>query len=219
MKNSLSLTLLFLISTSLFASEWKLGVGIYYADISGFNAFEASENTNKQQTKNLTVPFIFAAKPIGDKVNLNFRFSYYDEIVTNGSSSDGNIFNDPNLISPSVLTPYRFFESIKESSVSINYVFINNDKWKIEAGPSLSFARVNSDMFGIDFTDNSGSNIVTGQLGRKFATFTDNSFSLGAEAKASFKLTNKFSFNLTYRYTSPSEKNIHLLGASIAYRL
>lgn len=219
MKNNICLALLFLTSAPLLASEWELGIGVYKADISGFNAFKASGNFNEQITEDLTVPFLFVEKSIGSKYNLTFRYSYYDEIVTNGVSSTSNIFNDTSgcCVYTQANVDYRFFESMREVSVSMNYILVNSDKWKIQAGPSLSITSVNSDMYMVDLVGTIGSDVFVEQLTRKLEKFSETSYSPGAEAKVSYIISKRVNLNLNYKFSSLSEKNIHLLGASVAF--
>jgi len=199
--STLLISLIFVTTTQ--ANDWQIGAGVYYADISGLNAYEASGNTNTQETKNLTVPSFFVAKSLNDKFILVFRYTSYNEIISNGVSSDFNVFNDPNLISPSVVTPYQIKEKMYEGSFSFNYAFVNNEKWRVEAGPALSITKLDADFF----IDSFGS----------IRNFSDTDYTLGAEANIILKLSENTNLNFNYRYTTPSEKNIHLIGASISF--
>jgi opacity protein-like surface antigen len=197
------------------ASDWQIGAGIYYADISGLNAYQASENTNNQDTENLTVPSFFIAKSFNNKFNLVYRYTSYDEIISNGVSSDTNVFNVPNVGALQSITEYRIKESLYESSFSFNYSFVDIERWKFEAGPTLSITKSKTDFFYItDHVDSQ--NNITENL-RILRKISETDYTLGAEANVMYKISDKINFNVNYRYTSPSEKNIHLIGASISF--
>lgn len=211
--STLFISLIFVTTTQ--ANEWQIGAGAYYADISGLNAYLASENSNTQDTENLTVPSFFIAKSFNNKFNFVYRYTSYDEIISNGVSSDTNVFNFPNIGALQSITYYRIKEKMYEGSFSLNYIFLDSEHWKFELGPTLSITKslanfyVNSNSFGTQIGINDQIRII-----RKFS---ETDYTIGAEANATLKLSDTVNLNFNYRYTTPSEKNIHLIGASISF--
>lgn len=203
------LLIIVMISNTASAYDWEFGAEISNAEISGLNAYKADQNLNIQKTKSLTVPSLFASMKLNDRFNLNFRYSYYNEIVNNGISSDGDIFNEGGAPTQ-VVVNYRIFETMHELTTALKYTLMENEKWNIGIGPNISITESNADFKKISNVSNNG--VDFHETLSPLRSFSETSFSIGAELSTTYKFSDKFKIGLNYRFTNPSDKDIHLFG-------
>ena len=214
-------TLLILATTfpQLHASDWQITAGISYADISGKNVYAAGRdsNTNTQRTDSLSVPFLKISKSFSEKFNLSYTYSYYDELINNGFSPEGQIFNSEGGITQA-LVDYRYFEKIQEHTLGISYSLYDNKTWNVRIGPSISIAQSKAEFFEVQQVGTLGSTVFMESLS-PLRNFNETDYSIGAELTTQYKLTNKTRLNFNYRYSSLGDKDINLFGIGLTIDL
>jgi opacity protein-like surface antigen len=204
--NKLKLILLALLASNhLLAANWQLGAGVSYADVSGMNFYQASNNSNTQDTKNLSVPYLFVTKGFNDKFSVNYRYSYYSSLEGHGTANTSNIFGSGG-VSLQVITDYSIDEKIHENSLGLDYTLVAHESWSLLAGPVISFS---SSTAKFTLVDNPS----------QIKELTETEVSLGAEILANYKISEKASLNLNYRYSSMGDKNINLIGLGFSINL
>lgn len=214
MKNIYILLLLIGVSNCLFGYEWGIGADASYAEISGLNAYKADQNYNIQKTKNLIVPSLFSSVKFNNKFKLIFRYSYYDNMISKGASSDSDVFDELEIALQSVVK-YRIFETMQEGTFSLKYTIMENKKWNIDVGPSLSIAYSTADFLSVSNVSDNGMDFY--ERLSSLRSFSETSYGIGAELTTTFKISKKYHLSLNYRFTNPSDKDIHLFGIASIY--
>lgn len=201
------------------ADDWCIAVEMSYANLSGVRAYEASQNSNRNESKDLLVPSVLVSRTIGDKSEISLRYTLYDRIDGLGWSPDSNVFRVEGGGSRPVITPYIIEEEMSELTLSYLYDVWKGDKLSVKLGPNLSLYDSETDFFeAVESTFEPDINFYAGSgrgtlLGRR----SSSDLAIGLEAKTTFKLTDRMGAAFTYRFSNPPDRDIHIL--SLAFKL
>lgn len=202
----LTLLLITISSTSLFA-EWKAGVDIARAEISGVRGYGTGEHTT--HTGSMSVPSIFISKEFSSGFSLQAKYSYYDEIESEGISGSSDIFNT-GKIALAVMTPFKIKEDIHELSLNLSYSIRMNDTFSVRLGPTISLSNSKADFFL--FNDNA-TELGLKQIDSKSSTDVTG----GAEIHFQIEPNENWSSAIYYRFSNLPDRDVDIIGISIGY--
>ncbi|MBC2607526.1 hypothetical protein [Pelagicoccus albus] len=185
------------------ASDWQIGCETSFARISGTPIYDDRADYTRELSRDFLVPSLILSKDMGENGTLALRFTYYDEILSEAI----DLATDPDSGSEIILPAFSKTiakDEMKEFSLGYLFTLISTDRATFRLGPELSYFHTRT-----LFIDPNGEDLL----------FTNEDLRLGAEAKVSFNLTKKLEASVSYRYTNPPDREIHMITLGLGITL
>lgn len=185
------------------ASDWQIGIETSFARITGTPIYDERADYTRELSRDFLVPSLSLSKDMGENGTLTLRCTYYDEI----RSEAIDLATDPNSGSEIILPAFsRTVSEDEMDQFSLGYLFtlISTDRATFRLGPELSYFHTRTLLIDPDEEDR---------------LFINRDIRLGAEAKASFKVTKNVEASVSYRYTNPRDREIHMITLGLGITL
>lgn len=181
-----------------------LEAGVAYARASGVRPYAARQNLSLNETSHVTVPTLRLAFIPSPRWAIGLGYSYYDNLESSGTSPSNDVFNDRPGILPIVVDVWGR-ENIHEMFLDGRYRMPWGQSAHVEFGPVLSLYQ--------------SSATIGSDLGRNQRSFSATDLRVGATAALTMELAPRWQLSASYRYSAPPERNLHLWGVALAFRL